>query len=61
MYGIITITKYHSITVSCIQIYIEREYVYLETIEYHRKYSNPEVHKLEILKKLSLKEKKEKN
>ena len=34
------------------------ENVYLETIEHHCKYSNPEVHKLEILKKLSLKEKK---
>jgi hypothetical protein len=36
------------------------ENIYLETIEHHCKYSNPEAHKLEILR-LTEKEKKNKH
>jgi hypothetical protein len=58
-YLIIDIRNYHNYKIPfyyC-KLHPDIENVYLETIEHHCKYSNPEAHKLEILKKLSLKEK----
>ena len=51
-YPIIDIRNYHNYKISfyyC-KLHPDIENVYLETIEHHCKYSNPEVHKLEILK-----------
>ena len=60
-YPIIDIRSYHNYKIPfyyC-KLHPDIENVYLETLEHHCKYSNPAVHKLEILK-LTEKEKKEK-
>jgi hypothetical protein len=62
-YPVIDIRNYHNYKMPfyyC-KLHPDIENVYLETIEHHCKYSNPGVHKLEILKKLSLKEKMKNN
>src|ERR671936_1866332 len=51
-YPIINVRNYHNYKIPfyyC-KLHPDIENVYLETIEHHCKYSNPEVHKLEILK-----------
>jgi hypothetical protein len=62
-YPIIDIRNYHNykkIPFYYCKLHPDIENVYLETIEHHCKYSNPEVYKLEILK-LTEKEKMKKN
>ena len=60
-YPIIDVRNYHNykkIPFYYCKLHPDIENVYLETIEHHCKYSNPEVHRLKILKKVTQKEKK---